>query len=179
MANFKDMKLTINNTIKEIDIAGQKVAVKQYLPAEDKNSILENAMQQADQGTILNTYNLDVLFHLYLVLKYTDIEFSDEDREDMLALYDILESNNIIDVVVANIPEEEYNTLRDNLLDMVEHYLTYRNSARALVEQLIFFAPDAAEKLKEISKDTDIDKLQQIIKLADVTGINNKNVNDN
>lgn len=174
MVNFKDMKLTVNNAVKEIEIAGQKIAVKQYLPAEDKNAILEIAMQQADQGTILNTFSLDALFHLYLVLKYTDIEFSNEDKEDMLKLYDILESNNIIDAVVASIPEEEYKTLRDNLLEMVNNYLTYRNSARALVEQFSLFAPDIAEKLKDISQNTDINKLQQIVKLADATGMNNK-----
>lgn len=173
MAKFSDMNLSINKSIKIIKIAGVEVAVKQYLPAEDKNAILENAMQQADQGTILNTYNLDNLFHLYLVLKYTDIEFSDKDKEDMLALYDILESNNIIDAVVAAIPVEEYNVLRDNLLEMVQHYLTYRNSARALVEQLTFFAPEAAEKLKEVSQEIDVEKLENVIKLADKTGINN------
>ena len=173
MAKFSDMNLSINKSIKIIKVAGIEVAVKQYLPADDKNSILENVMQQADQGTILNTYNLDSLFHLYLVLKYTDIEFSNEDKEDMLVLFDILDSNGIIDAIVSAIPEEEYNTLRDNLLDMVEHYLTYRNSARALVEQLTFFAPEAADKLKEISKEIDVDKLQNVIKLADKAGMNN------
>jgi hypothetical protein len=174
MSNFKDMNLKVKDDIKIVEIAGVKVGVKQYLPAEDKNAILEITMQEADKGTILNTYNLDSLFHLYLVLKYTDINFSNEDKEDMLALFDILESNGIIDAVVAAIPVEEYTTLRDNLLDMVEHYLTYRNSARALVEQFSLFAPNIAEQLKDISQNTDIDKLQQIIKLADATGVNNK-----
>ena len=174
MANFKDMNLTVKSDIKIIEIAGKKIAVKQYLPAEDKNAILEIAMKQADQGTILNTFSLDALFHLYLVLKYTDIDFSNEDKKDMLKLYDILESNSIIDAVVASIPEEEYKTLRDNLLEMVDNYLTYRNSARALVEQFSLFAPNIAEQLKDISQNTDIDKLQQIIRLADATGMNNK-----
>ena len=174
MSNFKDMNLKVKDDIKIVEIAGVKVGVKQYLPAEDKNAILEIAMQQADQGTILNTYNLDSLFHLYLVLKYTDINFSDEDKEDMLALFDILESNGIIDAVVRVIPEDEYNTLRDNLMEMVEHYLTYRNSARALVEQFSSFAPEAAEKIMEMSQNTNVEKLEQIIKLADATGANNK-----
>lgn len=174
MSNFEDMKLTLNNSVKIIKINGKDVNVKQYLPAEDKNAILEIAMQQADQGTILNTFNLDAIFHVYLVLKYTDIKFKDEDKQDILGLYDILDSNNVIDAIVAAIPEEEYNTLRDNLLEMTENYLTYRNSARAFVEQFSFFAPDAFEKMKEISKEVDVDKLQQIVALADKTGMNNK-----
>lgn len=174
MPSFKDMNLKIKNDIKIVEIAGQKVAVKQYLPSEDKNAILEIAMQQADQGTILNTYSLDCIFHTYLVIKYTDIKFTNEEKDDILALYDILETNGVIDVVVSAMPEEEYNMLIKKMEEMTENYLTYRNSARALVEQFSLFAPDIAEKLKDISQNTDVDKLEQIIKLADATGGNNK-----
>ena len=36
------------------------------------------------------------------------------------------------------------------------------------------FAPQAAENLSKLSQNIDIDKLQQIVKLADKTGMNNK-----
>lgn len=170
---FKDMDLKLNKNLKVIKINGKDVAVKQYLPAEDKNSILENAMQQADQGTILNTFALDAFFHVYLIIKYTDIEFGVNELSEPLLLYDILESNGIIDAVVAAIPEDEYNSLKEYLLEMVNNYLTYRNSARALVEQLSFFAPASAEKLKEVVDNFDVDKLKQVVQIADKTGMNN------
>lgn len=173
MANLKDFNLKLNKSLKVIKINGKDVSVKQYLPAEEKNTILEIAMQQADQGTILNTFALDAIFHTYLVLKYTDIKVEPEDMENLFDLYDIFESNEIIDAVVAAIPAEEYTALRDYLKEMVENYLTYRNSARALVEQFAFFAPTAAEKLKEVSENVDVDKLKQIVQLADKTGENN------
>ena len=172
---FKDMKITPNNETKTVKIGDNiEFNVKQYLPAEDKNSILEIAMQTADQGTILNTFALDAIFHTYLVFKYTDIEFTIEEKEDLFKLYDLLESNDIIDAVVAAIPKEEYESLKEYLNEMVDSYLTYRNSARALVEQFSMFAPQAAEKLTEVTKDFDIEKLQQIVSLADKVGENNK-----
>lgn len=171
---FKDMNITLNNELKEVQIGDNiKFNVKQYLPAEDKNALLEIAMQTADQGTILNTFALDAIFHTYLVFKYTDIEFTDEERENLFDLYDILEDNGIIDAVVAAIPIREYESLRTYLNEMVDSYLTYRNSTRALVEQFSMFAPQVAENLATISKNVDIDKLQQIVKLADKTGMNN------
>lgn len=174
MTKFEDMNLNLNSSIKIIKVNGVNVAVKQYLPAEDKNSILENAIQKADQGTILNTYLLDCIFNMYVIFKYTDIEFSTEQKEDLFSLYDILESNNIVNIIISAIPEKEYNELKTNLINMVEDYLEYRNSARALVQQLAFFAPDAAEKLQQVSENIDIDKVQQIVKIADATGMNNK-----
>lgn len=171
---FKDMNITLNNELKEVQIGDNiKFNVKQYLPAEDKNALLEIAMQTADQGTILNTFALDAIFHTYLVFKYTDIEFTDEERENLFDLYDILEDNGIIDAVVAAIPIREYESLRTYLNEMVDSYLTYRNSTRALVEQFSMFAPQVAENLATISKNVDVDKLQQIVKLADKTGMNN------
>ena len=173
MANFKDFNLTVDKSVKVIKVKNQDIAVKQYLPAEDKNAILEIAMQQADQGTILNTFALDSIFHVYLVIKYTDLVFTPEDMEDILALYDLLETNKIIDAVVNAIPENEYNSLREYLIEMVNNYKNYRNSARAILEQLTFFAPDAAEQVQKISENIDIDKVKQIVQLADYTGMNN------
>ena len=173
MAKLDMNKININKGIKVIKYAGDDIIVKQYLPANDKNAILEIAMQEADQGTILNTFALDVIFHTYIVIKYTDINFTIEDKEDIFGLYDKLESNGIIDAVIAAIPEKEYNDLRKNLLDMVDNYVGYRNSARALVEQLTFFAPQAAEKVQEVTENFDPEKLKQIIQLADYTGMNN------
>ena len=173
MAKFEDFNLKLNKALKVIKVGGKDVAVKQYLPAEDKNAILEIAMQQADQGTILNTFALDAIFHTYLVLKYTDIEVDFSQFEDTLVLYDLLESNGFIDAVVAAIPPEEYQSLLTYLKEMVDSYLTYRNSARALVEQISFFAPNAAEKLQEVSKEIDVEKLKQVVQLADKTGANN------
>ena len=173
MAKFEDFDFKLNKSLKVIKICGKDVAVKQYLPAEDKNAILEIAMQQADQGTILNDFALDAIFHVYLVLKYTDIKVEPEQMENLFDLYDLFESNDVISAVVAAMPEEEYTSLKGYLEEMVSNYLTYRNSARALVEQLSFFAPSAAEKLSEVSQNVDIDKLKQIVQLADKTGANN------
>ena len=173
MAKFEDFNLKLNKALKVIKIGGKDVSVKQYLPAKEKNDILEIAMQQADKGTILNTFALDAIFHTYLVLQYTDIDVDLSQFEDILELYDLLESNNIIDQVVAAIPLEEYQSLLNYLKEMVDSYLTYRNSARALVEQISFFAPNAAEKLQEITENIDPSKLTQIIQLADATGANN------
>lgn len=167
---FASLKLKTKDEVKTIQLGEKVIEVKQYLPAADKNSILECAMQQADQGTVMNTFALDALFHLYIVFKYTNLSFTENQREDLFKLYDILESNGVIDAVVSAIPEVEYNTLRDNLLTMEKAYAKYRNSARAVVEQFTMFAPNAAEQVNETLKDFDIEKMQEVINLANATG---------
>ena len=50
MAKFDDFDLHIDNSLKIIKVKGKDINIKQYIPAEEKNSILENVLQQADQG---------------------------------------------------------------------------------------------------------------------------------
>jgi hypothetical protein len=168
--SFSSLKLKTKDDIKTIKIGEKEVEVKQYLPAADKNSILECAMQRADESTVMNTFALDALFHLYIVFKYTNLSFTDAQKEDLFKLYDILESNEIIDMIISAIPEVEYNTLRDNLLIMEKAYAKYRNSARAVVEQFTMFAPNSAQQMNEVLKDFDMNKMQQVVDLASATG---------
>lgn len=171
--SFTSLKLKTKDDIKTIKIGEKEVEVKQYLPAADKNAILEITMQNADEGTIMNTFALDALFHLYIVFKYTNLSFTDNQKEDLLKLYDILESNGIIDMVVSAIPEIEYNTLRDNLEDMTKAYSKYRNSAKALVEQFQMFAPNTAADISDKIQNFDIEKMKNVLALADSMGMNN------
>lgn len=171
--SFTSLKLKTKDDIKTIKIGEKEIEVKQYLPAADKNTILEIAMQRADESTVMNTFALDALFHLYIVFKYTNLSFTDAQKEDLFKLYDILESNGVIDIVIEAIPEVEYNTLRDNLQEMTKAYGKYRNSAKAIVERFQSFAPNTAEKLNSNLKDFDIEKLQQVLALANATGKNN------
>ena len=167
---FTTLKLKLKSDIKKITIADKEIEVIQYLPAEDKNSILELTIQEADRGTVVNTFALDCLFYLYIIFKYTNISFTEKQREDLLGLYDILETNGVIAAVIEAIPEDEYNELRDNLLDMVEKYAVYRNSLKGALEQLQMFVPQQAEKMREVLENTDYDKLTNVVNLAEATG---------
>ena len=172
--SFASLKLKTKDEVKTIQIGEKEIEVKQYLPAEDKNSILEATISSADGGTVLNTFALEVFFHTYLIFEYTNLSFTDNQKSDLFKLYDILESNGIINQVIEAIPEYEYAELKDNLNDMVELYNAYRNSAKALVEQFTMFAPDTAANISEKIKDFDIEKMQQVLALANATGMNNK-----
>ena len=155
---------------KVIELLGEKVEVKQYLPMQDKMNILEMVIQTADAGTILNTLVLDAVFEMYLIFKYTNIEFTEEEKNNILETYDKLEINDMITPIISNIPEIEYKLLRDNLLVMIDDYKTYRNSAKAVLDTLSIFAPDMAEKLNNQLDNMDTDKLQNVVELAQATG---------
>lgn len=169
---FSSLKLKLNTETKKITICDKEIEVKQYLPAEDKNSILEITIQEADRGTVVNTFALDCLFHLYLVFEYTNISFTEKQKEDLFKLYDLLECNGVINAVIEAIPEAEYRELQYALEDIIEKYAVYRNSFKGALEQLQAFVPQQAGEMQEVLNNIDFTKMDNIVSIAEATGVN-------
>ena len=101
MANkvsYAKLNLKVNKDIKTFKINEQEVEVLQYLPFEDKYDLVMITLQKAEEDGIYNELKLDMYFHLYLVYMYTNISFTEKQKEDELKLYDTLKSNGIIDI---------------------------------------------------------------------------------
>ena len=146
------MKYSINNAIpndKEIEVGELKIKVKQFLSTEEKKNLLEMVMQRADGGTVMTDLITSAVFEVYLILKYTDLEISDEDKADILTLYDSLEKDGVIEGVISAMPAKDYEELLELLSNMVDDYTVYRNSARGFIDKFLAFAPDATDKFNK------------------------------
>ena len=165
---FKDLKIENNVEVKTFTYNDNEIEVLQYLESEKKDNLLQVVIQNCD-GTVIDTFAADLLFHLYLTIYYTNIDFSTDDMEDLYDLYDSLNNSGIIDAVVGLIPPTEYEDLRSNLLQMLDAYAVYRNSARGVIEQIGAFAPTAAQDIKEAMDELDMDKLDKVIEITKAT----------
>lgn len=165
--NYKDLNLHIDNDMYFIEVQGKKINIKKYLPINDKKDLVEITLQKAEQAD--GTYNeilIDMYFNLHLVYLYTDIIFTDEDREDEMKLYDELESSGILERILDKIPDEEYNTLMDYLKAMRKEISSYKHSAAAMVQKLIVDLPRNMREVADILKDIDLEKYQETINFA-------------
>ena len=171
--NFK-----INNQVNTFTKDNYQVNVKKYLPISDKIDLIQIALQKSEEDGIYNPIKLDMYFHLNIIYLYTDIEISQEEREDEMNLYDILESNDIIDMVIANMDQDEYNDLKDRLIEMESDYLTYKNTAAAVLTRVIQDLPKNAAAAKEIVDSFDPSKYQEVINFATAAN-GGRNINTN
>ena len=165
--NYKDLNLRVNKDTYYIEMQGKKINIKKYLPVRDKKDLIEITLQKAEQAD--GTYNeilIDMYFHLYLIYLYTDIEFTEEDREDEMKLYDELESNGILERIVNKIPDEEYEILMDYLKTTRKENSSYKHSAAAMVQKLIVDLPKNAEAAAKIVQEFDPEKYKEIVDFA-------------
>lgn len=171
---FEDLNCNINEDVQIVRFNGQEIEVKQYLSSKEKEDIINAVLQNADVGTVVDTFAEEVLFNAHLVFEYTNIEFSDEDKQNNIyELYDKMLCSGLLDEVIHAIPRSEYQMLLTNIERIHNEYLGYRDSARAAFEQMSIFSPSAAENIGKQVKDFDVEKFKEINNVANQYGINN------
>ena len=154
---FAKMGLKINSDVKTIVIGEQEIEVKQYLPVNDKLILIGKVINTAaDENNFSNPIKLDIFTCLEIVFAYTNISFTDKQKEDLVKLYDILESNHIFDQVIEAIPKSEYKQIIEGVQDCSDAIYTYKNSLMGILEmvgqdysQLNFDAEAIREKMAD------------------------------
>ena len=159
---YAGMKLKVNTQPKEIDFNGNQFEVLQYLPIEDKYDLIMVTLQKCYEEGIYNPIKKDLYFHLYLVYMYTDISFTDKQKEDEEKLYNTLESNGVITEVIKNIPEEEYNKLFEYMDELIEEKMRYSLSSAAMISNVINTLPEKAQEAVDALKGFDPDKYKAV-----------------
>ena len=132
---FTKLALKKKEEVKNIKINNIDIEVKQYLPVNDKLNLIARVISGAhDQNNFPNPIKIEVIGAIEIILAYTNITFTDKQKEDIAKLYDILDSNGIINQVVAAIPEDEYNFLIHGIDDTIDAVYTYQNSILGILD---------------------------------------------
>ena len=168
MANVTYASLKLKNEVKteNFDFEGHKIEVLQYLPIEDKYSLVNITLQKAKEGAIYNPVKIDWFFHLNLIYMYSNITFTEKQREDEAKLYNALVTNGLRDAIIEKIPESEYQTLFSYIDTLMQDTLTYKNSISGSIAEIVQTLPERAEQMSKIVDNFDKDKFQEVINFA-------------
>lgn len=164
--SYSSLKLKTKTDIKTFDYKGNTIEVLQYLPVEDKYDLLMITLQNSLEDGVYNPMKMDLFFHLYLVFLYTNISFTEKQKEDPFKLYNAIKSNGLLDLVLTNISEEEYSTLFKFLEEISKAKTKYNRSVVGLLQSVIHDLPAQANAMKEIMDNFDPDKFKNVIEFA-------------
>ena len=164
--SYANLKLKVDQRVETFDFGGQSIEVKQYLPIEDKYDLIMIVLQKAEEDGIYNPVKVQLYFELYMVYMYSNISFTDKQKENETKLYDTLASNGIIASILELIPDEEYNELMSYMKELIQVKTTFNNSAAGLVNQLLVTMPQNVEKAAEILNSFNINDYKEVIEFA-------------
>ena len=104
---FSKLGLKVNNQVTNILFDDNNIEIKQYLSINDKLKLISNVINNSiDEHSFCNSVKVKMFLELGIIEYYTNINFTEEQKEDVVKLYDILQSNYVIDKVCQFIPEE-------------------------------------------------------------------------
>lgn len=134
---FTKLGLKKKDDIAKITINDIEIEVKQYLPVEEKINIVMNVLNNSSSdNSFANPMQVEVFANLEIVFAYTNLSFTDKQKEDPAKLYDLLEQNDIFNAVIDAMDEREYSVLIDWISETINSYYTYNNSALGILSQI-------------------------------------------
>lgn len=135
---------------KVIEFKNQQIFVKQYLPAEQKYQLLYSCLQSLDlENKAYNPLVADLLFDLELVQSYSSINF-EENTETYFKVFDVLQMNGLIDLIIGEIPVEEYEEMKRLYEDSIESAKEHARSTTHAIQAFFKGLPSLSEEVEEI-----------------------------
>lgn len=132
---FSKLGLKPNNDIVNIHFNEQTIEVKQYLPVEEKLELIGFILEVSyDQNNFPNPIKIRAHTALKIIEKYTNISFTEKQKENPAKLYDIISGNGLIEKIIEAIPQIEYNTLISGIYETIEAYYKFQNSVLGILD---------------------------------------------
>lgn len=151
---FSKIKCKINTDEIPVQVGEETIAVKQYLPVQEKLALIGRVIEQAhDQDqNFANPLKVAVFKYLEVIYAYTDISFTAKQKEDPAKLYDQLRSSSVLSLIWSNIPEGERDDIAYGIKETIEAYYKYRNSVFGILDTINQDYKDLSLDTSEIQK---------------------------
>lgn len=136
-ASFTKLKLKTDTSVKTINFNDIEIEIKQYLPINETISLIENIINNS--ATELKFYS-PALVHLFYALEviynYTNISFTDKQKEEPTKLYDTICSSGLWSAIKEAIPEDELDFICEALDDTINSVYKYQNSVMGILDTI-------------------------------------------
>lgn len=167
-ASFTKLKLKTDTSVKTINFNDIEIEIKQYLPINETISLIENIINNS--ATELKFYS-PALVHLFYVLEviynYTNISFTDKQKEEPAKLYDTIVSSGLWNAIEEAIPEDELDFICEALDDTINSVYKYQNSVMGILDTISqdysTLSLDASEIQKKLNSAEGVEFLKDVM----------------
>lgn len=144
------------------------IEVKQYLPLSKKLEVLTTIIQNSGDGNgFYNSARIDFNITLELIFAYTNIKFTDKQKEDLEKLYDAFYSTGLAEDILYEIPDEEKAWFNKHVYKSIDKIYEYRNSVYGILDALKTDYNDLnldVDKLREtLANDENVGFLKEVV----------------
>ena len=135
---FTKLGLKKKDEVKTVNINNNVIEVKQYLPINDKLALISRVINLSHDSSnnFANPVQVEVIGTIEIIAAYTNLSFTEKQKEDYAKLYDLLEENGITKDLISAIPEDEYAFLIDGINESIEAVYKYQSSVLGILDSV-------------------------------------------
>lgn len=169
---FKELGLELKVEYSELKINDAiSLQVRSYLPIEDKGNMITYIVNSAidDSTGCFSPIRVEVYFALAVCKWYAGLVFEDLSNPGMI--YDILDTNGIIQEIMKRIPTDELDFIQDLVKDTISDIARYNSSAAGIIQMMNQNAGDLNTQITDIlEKIKNGENLETLSVIKDVVG---------
>lgn len=144
------------------------IEVKQYLPLSKKLEVLTTIIQNSGDGNgFYNSARIDFNITLELIFAYTNIKFTEKQKEDLEKLYDAFYSTGLAEDILYEIPDEEKAWFNRHVYKSIDKIYEYRNSVYGILDAIKNDYSDLDLNVNELkdalAKDENVEFLKEVM----------------
>lgn len=111
------------------------IEVRKYLPLSEKTEMVSKIINKSsDDNGYYNPFKVEMYLSLEVLYRYTNLTFTDKQKENELKLYDIIVSSGLLDKVINALPEVEWKNVYNTTWDTISKIYEYKNSVLGILE---------------------------------------------
>lgn len=166
--SFAKLGIKTDSSIEKIQFGEHTIEVKKYLPMQEKMEMVSSIINlSADENRFYNPMKLDVFTALEIMNKYTNISFTEKQKDNPAKLYDELVSSGLYNKVLDAITSEEWYFINNALTETVQSIYSYQNSVFGIIEAITTdyeaLNLDATEIQQKLADPENLDLLRNIL----------------
>ena len=126
-----------NTNLVSLEWNGQVIEIKEYLPIEDKMQVIEQVVNASlDSNNYANPINIHLNFILEIIFAYTDINFTDKQKENKFNLYNLFVSSGLWNKIKENINKDDLDLIYNSIYDTIHEFYKYKDSVLGVLDSV-------------------------------------------
>lgn len=167
---FSKLGIKENKDVNTILFNDVEIEIRKYLSIEEKLNMISAAINNAmDENGDINSMVLEAHFNMQVVFYYTNLTFTDKQKENLVKLYDLLKGSGLMDAVIDAIgfDNEEYYDSYRGCKSTANDIMVKKQSARGIMEDIVAnygsLSFDTEEMQKNIADPNNLTLLKDIL----------------
>lgn len=134
---YSKLNLKADTSVVPLSWGEYNIEVRKYLPLEEKVEMISRIVNQSiDENGFYNPLKVNMYMTLEVVFTYTNLSFTEKQKENLFKLYDAIVSSGLATSIMSVMCEIELDEVRNFTYEVIDNIYKFKNSMLGILETI-------------------------------------------